>query len=466
MRRSQSTSGRVSQPNASASRACRLTSTTATGAPKPDADASETLRRLLALAITAPPSERVDLYRERLAEGGPAVVDLLLQLEVERPHLGLFAIAVLEAVAKRNVVAAQHAIRLLITTAADPSTRAQAADTIDRLESPRPVAKSHAQAPSPTTPLDLINLARRKRGEPILDAAEARKVLNNLAAREQDPRRYRKWCWSCRAVVDEATNEQCAHCTWLVCWCGACRDPGWTDSLTGQIGPCRREVWFLADNDTIAVDTDFQGLPILTTQPPAAAESDIAAALRTGGVDAVYHWTPLRGVASILRWSILSRRALLERTIPFVGHGYGNQDKARLLSAYVCLSFAPKPWMMEEWSQSPVLLELVPEVLLGNGTLFVPGNSASAMFSSSSLASMIGLPAAEALFLSGRVVTQAEAWVRASVPRVGIRAIHVADKIMARNVAVALSVDLPKDAVRPIRVSPSYFASPDTPDLS
>lgn len=460
----------MSRPNGAASRASRLTSTTPAGWPNPDDDDPiGRLQRILAAAVTAPPAERIELYRDQLADGGPPVVDLLLTLERDRPRLGLFVVAVLEATARRRLAVAEQAIRLLITSGADPQTRAYAADAIGRLELPRAAAKRPSGQTAPATPLDRINLARRRRGEPILDAAEAQKVLDNLAARHSDPRRYRNICWSCHAVVDAATNERCVQCSWLVCWCGGCRAPSYVDPGTGQKGPCRQEVWLLADemgDGSIELDTDFRGSPILTSQPPAADAPYIAAELRTRGIDAVYHWTPRRSIGSILRWGILSRGTLMERAIPFVGHGYGTLEKEGLLSAYVCISFAPKPWMMQEWSESPVLLELTPEALLGDGTLFIPGNSASGTFSASSLSSMNGMPAAQGLFLSGRVALQAEAWVRGWLPRIGIRAIHVADDVMARLVAADLRVDLRKDLLRPIHVSPSYFASPQAADLS
>lgn len=433
-----------------------MTSGESTIGPDGNEGHTDELHRLLATAVAAPPAERVERYRDRLAEGGPPVVNLLLQLERDRPHLGLFAVAVLEAAAKRSVAAAERAIRLLITSAATSETRAYAEDAINRL-GPHQKARPRAAPPSRSfTILGVINKARRRRGEPILDASEAGKVLGNLARREDDPLRYRNVCWSCAAVVDEATNEHCAHCSWLVCWCGGCRAPYYPDPRTGQKGPCRQEVWLLADrmgDEAIEADIDFRGSPILTSQRPAQDAPGIAAEFRSGGISAVYHWTPLRGVASILRRGILSRHTLMDRAVPFVGHGYGSQDKEKLLSGYVCLSFAPKPWMMLEWSDTPVLLELAPDVLLGDGTLFIPGNSASASFSASSLASQTGLPAAEGLFLSGGVAPQAEAWVLASVPRIGIRAIHLPDTALAG----AVSRDLDGALARPIHVTPAYF---------
>jgi hypothetical protein len=208
---------------------------------------------------------------------------------------------------------------------------------------------------------------------------------------------------------------------------------------------------------SIDTDQDFRGSPILTSQRPAQDAREVAAALRSHGVEVVYHWTPLRGVASILQSGILARRLLADSGIPFVGHGYGGRDKEAVLFDYVSLSFAPKPWMMSEWSDDPVLLELELDVLLGDGTLFVPGNSASATFSVPSLTSMTGAPAAEGLFLAGQLAAQAEAWVYSSVPRVGIRAIHVADDVLGRlatrNVEAA--------SMRPIVVSPAFFSSPE-----
>ena len=413
---------------------------------------------LVRAAASAPPAERVELYRDRLAQCGSSIVDPLLQLERDQPRLGLFVVTVLEAAAKRGETVAERAIRLLITDAARTETRASAADAIGRVR-----ATGRLTAPSRRSyegVVDVINDARRRRGEPILDAAELRKVRQNLARRERDPSHYRNVCWNCVAAVDEGTNEHCGDCGWLVCWCGGCRAPSFTDRRTGQRGPCRREVWLLArrmGERSIDTDQDFRGSPILTSQKPAQDAREIAAALRSHGVEAVYHWTPLRGVASILQSGILARRQLADSGIPFVGHGYGGRDKEAVLFDYVSLSFAPKPWMMSEWSDDPVLLELELDVLVGDGTLFVPGNSASATFSARSLTSMTGASAAEGLFLAGQLAAQAEAWVYSSVPRVGIRAIHVADDVLGRLATRNIEADL----MRPIVVSPGFFLSPE-----
>lgn len=414
---------------------------------------------LVRAAASAPPAERVERYRDRLAECGPSIVDPLLQLERDQPRLGLFVVTVLEAAAKRGERVAERAIRLLITDAATAESRASAADAIGRVHaSGRPSAPSRRPYEGI---VDVINDARRRRGEPILDAAELGKVRQNLARRERDPSHYRNVCWNCVAAVDEGTNEHCGDCGWLVCWCGGCRAPSFTDRRTGQRGPCRREVWLLAPRmgeRSIDTDQDFRGSPILTSQKPAQDAKEVVAALRSHGVEAVYHWTPLRGVASILHSGILSRRLLADSGIPFVGHGYGGRDKETVLFDYVSLSFAPKPWMMSEWSDDPVLLELELDVLLGDGTLFVPGNSASATFSAASLTSMTGAPATEGLFATGQLAAQAEAWVRVSVPRVGIRAVHVPDAVLGR----LASRDVEREWARPIIVSPSFFSPTGT----
>lgn len=425
----------------------------------PVAGAPNDLDGVLRAAATALPSERVELYRDRLADYGPPIVDPLLRLERDEPRLGLFVVTVLEAAAKRGVNAAERAIRLLITDAATADVRASAADAIGRMRSAgRPSSRPRR---SYDGIVDVINDARSRRGEPILDAAELRKVRENLARRESDPKRYRNNCWNCGAAVDEGSNEHCGDCGWLICWCGGCRAPEFTDRQTGQRGPCKREVWLLSrrmGERSIDTDKDFRGSRILTSQRPAEDAKDVAAALRSHGIEAVYHWTPLRAVASILQSGILSRRLLAESGIGYVGHGYGGRDKEAVLSDYVSLSFAPKPWMMVEWSDDPVLVELELEAVLGDGTLFIPGNSASGTFSASSLRSMIGAPAAEGLFLTGQLVAQAEAWVRSAVPRVGIRTIHVADDVLRR----LASRDIEPESMRPIVVSPGLFSSSET----
>lgn len=419
------------------------------------ASSLDELDSLMTAAVAAPPADRVERYRDRLAERGSPIVEPLLELERDRPQLGLFVVTVLEAAAKRGVAVAERAIRLLITEAETAETRASAADAIGRVRGL--AGRSVATSTPRRSTIDVINDARRRRGEPTLDATELRKIRENLARRERDPTRYRNVCWNCVAAVDEGTNEHCGDCGWLVCWCGGCRAPSFVDRRTGQRGPCRREVWLLAhrmDERSIDADKDFRGRPIFTSHKPAKDAEEVASTLRSHGIERVYHWTPLRGVSSILRRGILPRRTLAESSIAFVGHGYGGPDKEAVLFDYVSLSFAPKTWMMSEWSDDPVLLEMAPDVLLGEGTLFIPGNSASRTFSASSLKSMTGLRAAEGLFATGQLAAQAEAWVPSFVPRVGIRAIHVADAVLGRLASRGVEPDL----ARPIVVSPSLFS--------
>jgi hypothetical protein len=83
-----------------------------------------------------------------------------------------------------------------------------------------------------------INRARKARGEPTLTGAEATAVARNLMLRAAEPHRYTNVCWRCRAVVDEGTNERCAYCRWLACWCGACRKPDHVDALGNVAAPC------------------------------------------------------------------------------------------------------------------------------------------------------------------------------------------------------------------------------------
>ena len=278
-----------------------------------------------------------------------------------------------------------------------------------------------------------INEARRHRRQPILDEAEARKVLENLARRAADPNHYRKWCWHCQAVVDEGTNEHCRECRWLVCWCGACRSTAYVDAQ-GQRGACRTGAWTLGIAADVP-DLDFHGLPILTSRPPGDDAAWIRALTLRAGVGAVYHWSPARAVPSVLTHGLLAHPGLRRLGIDYEQHRYGSHEKELALGAYVATSLRPKQGMMSEWSTEPIVWELDPEVLVTAGALFLPDNSARGTLSVAVALAAQGAPAYE-LALNAYLSqgAQAELLVPDRVPRMAIRRVFVGDEALANEV--------------------------------
>jgi hypothetical protein len=140
------------------------------------------------------------------------------------------------------------------------------------------------------------------------------------------------------------------------------------------------------------------------------------------------------------------------RGIPVVHHGYGTRDKEGFLGDYVGLSFRSKPIMMREWSATPVVFEVRGAALLGRGTIFVPGNSASSAFAAANLRAMVGAEALRAVLADGIPAPQAEAWVLGSVPRIALTAVHVATSATADALNHARFAGMPS-----VRVSPQLF---------
>jgi hypothetical protein len=238
----------------------------------------------------------------------------------------------------------------------------------------------------------------------------------------------KSWCWACKRDVSTPLNDMCQYCGWLACWwCGSCEVH--RDDDGNLVRMCRATAWARSEV-TQQADHDARGEPILTALPPAADADVIGRLLHQAGIDRIYHWSPLRSARSILGLGILSPAELDRRDIKFVPHGYGSRDKAVLLWGYVALSFFPKFQMMRSWSETPVLYEVSPHVLLTSGALFVPGNSASVEFPADSIGLMVGAPWAEEL-LGGpghAPPPQSEAWVPRRVPRAAIARVLVHDQ--------------------------------------
>jgi hypothetical protein len=209
-------------------------------------------------------------------------------------------------------------------------------------------------------------------------------------------------------------------------------------------------------------DRDYLGHPILTAVAPEMYASEIRDLLARHSVGSVYHWSPGRSVSSIIRHGILSRAQLHRRGIrDWVQHGYGSPEKERALSGHVGVAFRVKPLMMREWSSTPVVLELEPEILVGEGTVFVPGNSAASRFPASELSTLRGAAALDRLFVREQVLAdgQAEAWIKDRIPSAAIRSLHVATPDLAQRLEARLQQWIGETRTVPVVVvSPTMFA--------
>lgn len=430
---------------------------------------------LVAEAIAASAAVRIPDYRDRIATHGTAAISPLMRGFRARQDLGYFTVAVLAAIAKRGSPAANEALHEIAADTRDPNLLKFTRDALRGLGAgaPRPARTDtapadpldeHFQTTASGSVIDKINSARLRRGEPTLDPAESAQVLENLRRRAVDPRAYRSVCWHCKAVVTEQFNLHCDECGWLVCWCGACREPDRPWPPTNQAGPCPIEAGFFGQ-ELGYPDRDYRGRPIVSANQPASCSSEIREALELRSVRSLFHWTPARGCESILRYGLLSRGELRHAGIQVVAHGYGSHDKEEALARYVALTFRPKAVMMTAWSRSPVVFDIDPVVILGAGTLFVPGNSAGAAFGPSDLLSMEGVAALERIWPidGGGPVSQAELWVRSRIPRHAIRKLIVASPSLADHLQAHLHQAAP-GYLPPIEVNSIMFGTDATAD--
>jgi hypothetical protein len=111
--------------------------------------------------------------------------------------------------------------------------------------------------------------------------------------------------------------------------------------------------------------------------------------------------------------------------------------------------------MMRAWSETPVIIEVAPDVLVGSGTLFVPGNSAWSGFDAETLRQLTGSDAFERLWLPGSTVpvSQSEVWVRSWIPVGSLVRLHVehegARESLRRHLASQRSRPMPDIQVTP-----------------
>lgn len=104
------------------------------------------------------------------------------------------------------------------------------------------------------------------------------------------------------------------------------------------------------------------------------------------------------------------------------------------------------------------MFEIDPLVVLGAGTLFVPGNSAAATFARDEVLPLQGAAAFGRMWPTddGEPVSQAEVWVRLRIPRRAIRTLLVESNDLADALLARLSRVDP-GYMPPIEVRPELF---------
>lgn len=109
-----------------------------------------------------------------------------------------------------------------------------------------------------------------------------------------------------------------------------------------------------------------------------ARKTALRASLRRRRLHRLFHFTPADHLRSIFRTGALfCRRELIARKIPFSGHGWGYLGKEQEFGDYVICGFCPH-WGMIRREERPIaVMKVESEILLVDGALICPGNSAS-----------------------------------------------------------------------------------------
>lgn len=164
-------------------------------------------------------------------------------------------------------------------------------------------------------------------------------------------------------------------------------------------------------------------------------------------IDAVYHWTPIRSLDSIMAVDIRPRAYLDRRGIWYEAHSYGTWQKALDFSGHVAVSLRPQRGMFSQVHDA-VLLCLDRRVLARRGAFYVPGNSASRLHDFSTLQRRTSADDFEALFADPFAREpadwQAEIWVPDGISSRWIQRIIVRDRVAfdAATRAIARAPDL------------------------
>jgi len=167
--------------------------------------------------------------------------------------------------------------------------------------------------------------------------------------------------------------------------------------------------------------------------------------------EAVYHWTPIGCLESIMGAGIRPRAYLDRHDIPYERHSYGTLQKAVDFSDHIAVSLRPQRgmfWHVEE----AVLLVLDRRVLARNGAFYVPGNSASRLHDFAALRRRTSVEDFEALFADPHAREpadwQAEIWIPQGISPRRIEKVIVRD-LAARAAAIRAIARYPGERSRP-----------------
>src|SRR4051794_1030254 len=148
-------------------------------------------------------------------------------------------------------------------------------------------------------------------------------------------------------------------------------------------------------------------------------------------IAAVYHWTPVRCLGSILALGIRSRSYLDRYDIAYEPHSYGTWGKAAAFEHHVAVSLRPQRgmfWQVEDAS----LLVVDRRLLARNGSFYAPGNTASRTYDFATVSRRTSVEDLEALFAGPHDEApadwQAEIWIPKGVHQRRIERIIVRDE--------------------------------------
>lgn len=88
--------------------------------------------------------------------------------------------------------------------------------------------------------VQLTNEVRRLRNLVPLTEVQEQSLRKAIERQLASPGGYSNVCWRCGAPVESHTHGRCPECGWLVCLCGSCRSPNWTDRNGVTAGLCKR----------------------------------------------------------------------------------------------------------------------------------------------------------------------------------------------------------------------------------
>ncbi len=185
----------------------------------------------------------------------------VLWLRSDDPELSTVAVKLLAAPRSPDVLlVTDRCVAELPSRARDRArrlfTRERVALGLDSWEAAVERAKeAEATAPS-VTPVPASRLAtenqiatisgiRYRLQRPALSASERKRVEQAVAGQLLSPFTYKNHCWKCGTPLTSKLNPHCHICGWLVCLCGACRQPTYVGGTGGRSGPCPQEARLL-----------------------------------------------------------------------------------------------------------------------------------------------------------------------------------------------------------------------------